>query len=183
MKKTIPTLYTERLELSEVLLKDIPLITQYANNTRIAAMTLNIPYPYTEKDAHLWLNIAQKGAQSGRHLILALRHKATGAFMGGVDLVVTSRHNRAELAYWLGEPFWGQGFMTEAVSKMMEYAFEELQIQKVYAVCFDFNIGSSAVMQKAGLKYEGMMKDHMKKGDKYITTVQYGLTRDDYLKN
>ena len=97
--KTYPQLETERLLLREPQVRDIPHIVHYANHPSVFEMTLNIPSPYAEKDAVFWLNMAQQGFAKRNHFIFAMALKETDAFAGGIGLVITPKHNRAEAGY------------------------------------------------------------------------------------
>jgi RimJ/RimL family protein N-acetyltransferase len=175
-----PTLETERLRLSALKATDISTIVQLANNVNIARYTRNLPYPYFEKDAIFWLNLAHQGIQGGSKLVVAIRDKASDEFMGGTGLHINERHHRAELGYWIGEPFWGKGYVTEAAKAMIDYAFDKLNLNRVQAHHMKENVGSGRVMQKAGLLYEGEMVEHEFKSGVYHTLVAYGITKRQY---
>ena len=179
--ETFPILETERLRLSVPQAADIPTIVELANNLNIAKYTQNLPYPYAEKDAIYWLNLAQQGMQNGSKLVLAIREKATNTFMGGIGLHINDRHHRAELGYWIGEPFWGKGYVTEAARAMMQYGFEELKLNRIQAHYMKQNIGSGRVMEKAGMQREGELVEHQFKYGVYHTIVAYGITKTQYL--
>ncbi len=104
-----PAIETARLRLTELGSGDIPRIVQLAANPRVSDYTLNLPFPYAEKDAIYWLNLAHQGCANGTHFIFAIRLKPDNAFIGGIGLTLERRFNRAELGYWLGEPYWNRG--------------------------------------------------------------------------
>ncbi|MEM1327865.1 MAG: GNAT family protein [Bacteroidota bacterium] len=178
-----PTLETERLRLSKLKVADIPTIIQLANNINIAKYTQNLPNPYFEKDAVFWINLAHQSIQNGSKVILAIRNKATDAFMGGMGLHVNSQHHRAELGYWIGEPFWGKGFVTEAVHTMMKYGFNELNLHRIHAHYVKENVGSGRVMEKVGMKREGELLEHQYKYGVYHTIVAYGITKEQFFNS
>ena len=176
----IPTLTTQRLSLGELFAADIPTIVQYAGNPNVAEHLLNLPHPYYEKDAIFWINMAQQGWADGTKCIFGIRQKDTKAFMGGVGLHIDARFNRAELGYWIAEPFWGKGYMSEAVGTVIQYGFEEVELNKIYAIHLLDNPASGKVMQKNGMVKEGEMKEHVKTRKGYQDIAQYGLTRGLY---
>ncbi len=175
-----PEIETGRLQLNELRPKDIPRIVKYASNKKIWDTTLNIPFPYTEQDAVYWLNLAHQGFKEGDQVIFAIRLKPALEFIGGISLTVDKRFDRAEIGYWLAEPFWGQGFMTEAARSLVTYGFEQLGLNKITSSHFETNPASGKVLVKSGLKKEGELKEHIKKHSAYHTLVVYGLTQKEY---
>ena len=176
-----PLLKTERLCLRALKASDIPNIISLANNAKVADMTLNIPHPYQEKDAINWISTACEGFEDQSHFIFAIASMEEDQFLGGVGLRRNTRFNRAELGFWLGEPFWNRGYITEVVGKVLEFGFDELKLNKIYAVHLPENPASGRVMQKNGMIEEGRLAEHLKKGDQYLDVIQYRLTRTEYI--
>lgn len=175
-----PLIETKRLLLNKLIVEDVPAITRFANNPNIASQTLNLPYPYTEKDALFWISMAEHGFKSRSNFIFAIRLKETNGFIGGMGLAPEPEFSRTEIGYWLAEPFWNQGFATEALAAMIGFGFEELQLNKVCASHFRTNPASGRVMEKCGMIKEGELKEHVKRKDVYYDMVVYGLTRRDF---
>ncbi len=99
----------------------------------------------------------------------------SGELIGGVGLIITSAHRRAEIAYWLGVPYWNQGYMTEAASALVEYGFTKMSLHKITASHFARNPASGRVMQKLGMTQEGLLRQDVHKGDGFEDMVLYGL--------
>lgn len=175
-----PILETKRLRLRKPAVKDIPLIVKYANNPKIAEMTLNIPHPYQEKDAKWWIDVAKKGFENNDHFIFAIFLKSTNRFMGGIGLEINTEFNRAELGFWIGEPFWNQGYISEATKEVLRFGFEELGLNKIIAHHFLNNPASGKVMRKNGMIKEGELKEHIKKEGVYKSLALYRLTQTEY---
>lgn len=176
----LPHLHTDRLILGKIYASDIPKIIEYAGNIKVAETTLNIPHPYQEKDAVFWINIANKGFENKTQFTFGIRIKSTNEFIGGIGLKVNKRFERAELGYWVAEPFWNKGYTTEAVSAILKFGFKTINLHKIYAMYLVENPASGKVMIKNGMIKEGELKDHTKKGEKYRSLFQYRLTRDEY---
>ena len=100
--------------------------------------------------------------------------------MGAIGLVVQPEHSRAALGYWIGVPYWGQGYATEAGREVVRYAFDELGLNRVYAFHFTRNPASGRVLQKIGMVYEGVRRAHTLKGSEYLDDEAYGILRDDH---
>lgn len=178
--KTLPELSTERLNLSALTAVDIPLIVWYANNREVAKYTANIPHPYAEKDAVFWLNMANAGVKQNNHFVFALRDKETNAFMGGMGLRLHAQFKRAELGYWLAEPFWGQGFTTEAAAAVIRFGFEQLKLRKINARHIVVNGASGKVMVKNGMQLEGTLRREMVRDGKEHDVMVYGLLAEEF---
>jgi len=124
--------------------------------------------------------MANKGFRAKDNYIFAIRNKQDLFFMGGIGLKVEKDHNRAELGYWLGEPFWKKGYTTEATTAIIKFGFKELQLNKIVATYIDTNLASGRIMVNNGMNKEATLKDHDIKNGKYVTLIQYGLTKKEY---
>lgn len=177
-----PILETERLSLGNLKVSDISRIIQFAGNKKIADMTLNIPHPYEERHAIHWIDMANKGIENKTAYIFAVRLKKEGEFIGGMGLHAAELYDRAELGYWIAEPYWNSGYATEALGAILEFGFNELQLNKIFATHLVNNPASGKVMIKNGMIKEGELVDHYKTDGKYESVIQYRLTKKEYQK-
>ncbi len=92
---------------------------------------------------------------------------------------MTAGH-RAELGYWIGEPFWNHGYCTEAARAFLDYAFGAVGLVRVHASHFSRNPASGRVMRKIGMKYEGCRRCHAKKWDKLEDLDLYGILKEEW---
>ncbi|NJL44272.1 MAG: GNAT family N-acetyltransferase [Nitrosarchaeum sp.] len=98
--------------------------------------------------------------------------------MGVISLMLTPAHYRAGMGYWLGKPFWGHGYTSEAVRMLIDYHFETRPgLQKIMADCFTYNTASARVMQKAGMQYEGTLRRHyyQRWSNTFMDVHSYGI--------
>ena len=181
MQKTI-ILKSERLTLSIPKVADIPSIVEYAGHEKVAATTQNMPHPYAQKDAVFWINMAEEGLKTQTHYIFGIRINSTSEFVGGIGITINQAFDRGELGYWIGVPFWNKGYTTEATKLILQFGFEQLKLNKIYAVHLVGNLSSGKVMLKNGMIKEGELKEHYKKGDEYRSVIQYRLTKGEYNK-
>jgi RimJ/RimL family protein N-acetyltransferase len=172
-------LRTTRLLLAPLRVEDIPKIVEYAGNEKVSRYTLNIPHPYLEKDAIYWLNLAHQGRKSGEKYIFSIRDGETEAFMGGIGLHVNKAFSHAELGYWIAEPFWNKGFVSEAAAAVIRFGFEELDLRRVAAHYVAVNGASGKVMANAGMQKEGVLRQHMFRNGTYHDVVYYGILREE----
>ncbi|MHB8896797.1 MAG: GNAT family N-acetyltransferase [Candidatus Geothermincolia bacterium] len=147
-------------------------ITRYANNLKIYRMTLALPYPYSPKDAREWI-VLNQAEQHHRHPGMAsFAIDIDGEAVGCVGMSDIEVH-KAEIGYWLGEEFWGQGIATQALRLATRYGFNELGLRRIFASVFTFNKASIRVLEKAGYKYEGCLRKNEIKDGRLIDTIIY----------
>lgn len=162
--------------------EDAPIVTQLAGEKEIAATTLRIPHPYEPGMAELWIAGLQQLRVEGRAACFGICVHQGRELIGCIGLEILREHGRAELGYWIGKPFWGRGYATEASAAMIEYAFDMLHLHRVYASHFATNAASGRVLEKIGMKHEGVLREHVEKWGCYHDSVQWGLTEADYLQ-
>ncbi|KQZ15207.1 GCN5 family acetyltransferase [Mesorhizobium sp. Root554] len=145
-----PTLVTERLVMRAPCEADIADLVQLADNRHVAEMLARMPHPYGPDEARAFLAAAQ-GRRSG--VAYALTLKNSGAFIGCAGLNTTDRG--LELGYWIGEPYWRQGYATEAAHALVDLAFTRASIQVLHASTRVINPSSRRVIHKCGFQYAG----------------------------
>ncbi|MCR8641107.1 GNAT family N-acetyltransferase [Paenibacillus sp. N1-5-1-14] len=173
---------TNRLRLRRFELEDAGQVQALAGDVEIARTTLFIPHPYPDGVAETWIESTHQNIEAGTSYAFAMIHKETNLLIGAMTIGVTRHHDRGELAYWIGKPYWNQGYGTEAAARVMQYGFEQLGLNRVWAAAMTKNPGSSNIMKKIGMQYEGLFKEHVNKWDVYEDLVFYGLSKRDYEK-
>lgn len=167
----------QRLRLGRIRQSDIPLIVSYANNKNISDNVLTLPYPYTEENALQWIKMSEDGFEKEKDYIFGIYLNETDEFIGGIGLHTDKAHFKAELGYWIAEPFWNKGFASEAGIEILKFGFESLNLNKIYASHFLFNPASEKVLQKIGMTKEATLKDHYFKNGKFETVGLYCVLR------
>ncbi len=149
-----PVLLSERLVLRAPHKEDIDALAHLANNAKVATMVSRMPHPYTVADAADFVRRAHNGAIG--KAVFAITKADNCAFMGCCGLEVDPNTPcRGEIGYWLGEPYWGQGYATEAAQVLVDMAFREDAITMLDARCRVVNAASRRVIQKCGFQYQG----------------------------
>ena len=100
--------------------------------------------------------------------------------IGAIGVVVRPQHDKGELGYWIGEPYWGRGFATEAAGAIIRYGFETFDLNRLSAVHFARNPASGRVLQKNGMRHEGSLRQDLKKWDEYVDVEVYGILRSEW---
>ena len=176
---TYPELKTNRLILRAFKLSDANDVQRLAGDRAIADTTANVPYPYADGIAEEWIATHQNVFEQKKGIIFAIELQATKELVGTIGLMKLSENHQAELGYWIGKPFWNQGYCTEAGFAALDYAFTDLNLIRVYARHLPRNPASGKVMQKLGMAYEGCQKQHAKKWDKFEDLDLYGILKSD----
>lgn len=177
---TFPKLKTARLVLSKLSMQDIPAIVTYAGNKKVAETTLNIPHPYSEEDAVFWINKAREGFENKTQYTFAIRILTDDKFIGGIGLIVNQEKQQATLGYWVAEPFWNNGYATEAVGAILDFGFKTVELLKISATYLVDNPASGKVMLKNGMTSEGELPDQIKKGTRYKKLIQYSMRKAEF---
>ncbi|GIE33146.1 N-acetyltransferase [Actinoplanes italicus] len=149
-------LTTARLRLRPFRIEDAPAVHAYAADPEV------VRYmdwgPNTAADTERFMAEAVTPAD-GVHLFAVERD---GAVIGAVQVRVTSvLHARGEMGYVLARPAWGHGYATEAAAAVLGFAFDRLDLHRLAATCDPGNEGSRRVLEKAGLSYEGHLRDYL----------------------
>lgn len=174
-----PTIETERLILRPFQISDAARVKELAGAYEIYRPTLNIPHPYEDGVAERWIASHASRFYGGEGLDLAVTLKADGLLIGSIGLGASPKHQRAEIGYWIGVPYWGKGYCTEAAIEMIRYGFEVMHLHKITSSHMEWNTASGRVMQKAGMHREGALVDHVFKDDAYQTMVLYGILKGE----
>jgi ribosomal-protein-alanine N-acetyltransferase len=137
-----------------------------------------IPFPYSVEDAE---SFVRRSKQENPPMTFAIEYN--GELAGVVGLVKQTDIYRltAEIGYWVGEPLWGKGIATNAVTLMTNYGFNELKLVRIFTGVFDFNIASQRVLSKAGFKLEGIFENSVVKNGEIIDEYRYAKINPIFL--
>jgi RimJ/RimL family protein N-acetyltransferase len=147
---SIPVLETKRLALRAPRLEDAKMVAALANDRRIAENTARIPHPYKVSDAEGFITGANKSG--GEAAFLIALHDDT--IIGACGLM--DQDGTPELGYWLGVPYWGKGYATEAMHAVIDYAFSDLGHEALQAGARVTNPASRRVLEKCGFQWTGV---------------------------
>ncbi|KQB98834.1 GNAT family N-acetyltransferase [Pedobacter sp. Hv1] len=155
-------------------------IQQLANNPLIAQNLKDVfPHPYALANAEEFMALAKQGV---------LGH-VFGIFVDetfiGVCRVVPHGdiyRNNAEIGYWIGEPYWGKGYATQTVQLLTDFAFNELQVLRVFAGVFSPNKASMRVLEKAGYTLEAVLKSAIVKNEVILDEHLYRIFNPNHQK-
>lgn len=176
----IPSLQTERLILRPFSLKDASDVKRLAGDPAIADTTLNIPHPYADGMAEEWIETHQSTFDGGVGVTFAITLRQSGELAGAIGIRKNMRFNRAEMGYWMGKPYWGKGYCTESAKAVIVYGFDEMELNRIFAYHLTRNPASGRVMEKAGMSYEGHLRQHTLRKGVYEDLKLYAILRDEF---
>jgi len=157
---------------------DATTIARLLNNKKIWDNLRDyIPFPYTESDANNFISMVSKEEPQQTFGI-----EADGLLCGAIGLVLPGDvyQKTGELGYWLGEPFWGQGIITEAIRLITIYGFEQFNLERMYAAVFEYNKASMKVLEKNGYILEGISRNAIYKNNKLFDEYRYALLKKEH---
>jgi len=165
-------LETNRLILRPLGPRDIQSMTAWLSDYDVARMTSRVPHPYADDDAEAFV-------AAGEPHRFVITRKKDGVFMGLTGLHAGDDY---EFGYWLGKPFWGQGYATEAAHRLVTYAFEALGLETVHAGWFCDNAASGHVLAKLGARHNGSNMRACRARGMEVLCHDMLLTRADFLR-
>jgi RimJ/RimL family protein N-acetyltransferase len=177
-----PVLRTERLVLRPFELRDAPDVQRLAGAHEVADTTLNIPHPYPDGGAELWIATHPAAWAARAGVTYAIVDAVSDSLHGAIGLVLAAPHQRAELGYWIGTPFWNRGYCTEAGRALVSFGFDALGLHRIEARHFTRNPASGRVMQKIGMTLEGVHRDAFYRRERFETVAMYGMLRSEWLE-
>jgi RimJ/RimL family protein N-acetyltransferase len=178
-----PEITTERLILRPFTLSDAPLVQQLAGDEAIASTALNIPHPFEDGMAEEWISTHQPDYEARKAANFAIVLADERRLIGAAGLSIISSDSRAELGYWIGKPYWGYGYASQAAQALIHFGFEVLSVNRIYATCLKRNIASARVLQKLGMAHEGTLRQHVYHRGRFQDLEEYGLLKEDFTSN
>lgn len=164
----IPTSYGEIRRWGR---HDMDALVKYANNRKV---WLNLrdafTHPYTAASADTFLTLVERQNPT-TFFAIATRQEAIGGI--GISLNHDVHRLTAEMGYWLAEPYWGKGIMTETVARFTDHAFERFQLVRIYAEPYANNSASCRVLEKAGYVLEGRLRSSVIKDGRILDQFLY----------
>jgi len=160
----------KKSEIREWRQEDKKSLMKNANNIKVAMMVKDrFPYPYTAAAADAWLKMVI-GETPQTNFAIIIKGKTVGGI--GFESQGDIFRRSAEIGYWLGEKYWGNGIMTEVVQAVTAYAFYNFDLCRLYAGVMDTNTASIRVLEKSGYQFEGRLKKSI---------IKFGQTFDQLL--
>ena len=154
---------------------DLASLVKYANNPNISNfLTDKFPHPYTEENGKAFIAFA-----TDDNPIHIFAIDINGEAVGGIGIHPQSdvQQKNAELGYWLGEPFWGNGIITKAILQIVDFGFKTYSINRIFARPYGTNLASKKVLEKAGFKFEAKFEKTFYKNGEFLDELVYSIRK------
>jgi len=172
----VPRLSTDRLVLRPFEVIDGPAVERLAGAREVADTTLTIPHPYPAGGAAQWIARHAGAWERRENLALAICTQGpSSALLGAISLHLSLPHQHGEIGYWIGAASWGKGFATEAAQALVAYAFGELRLHRIEGRHFTRNPASGRVLQKLGMRLEGVHRDAFLRWGEFEDVAVYAV--------
>jgi RimJ/RimL family protein N-acetyltransferase len=153
---TAPVLETERLTLRASRPDDAKMIATLANDRRVAENLRRLPHPYSLADAQSFVTAANATADEIALVITVRGAAAEPGDVVGACGIAGMDGETPEIGYWLGVPFWGNGYATEVARALVDYSFDTVGFEVLYAGARVSNPASRRVLEKCGFQWAGV---------------------------
>lgn len=174
----MPRLESERLLLRPPSLGDAPAIARWLGDYETAKNLATSPFPITTRDAEHLVKKAIEDQAKGEAYSFAILRKDSGRLLGFCSLTLTD--GSYTLNYWLGRPFWGHGLTTEALKKVLSFAFRDLKAERIEAAWVDDCPASGRVLGKLGFVPVTSLCQHIPARGEKALGHRMRLLRHDY---
>ena len=180
MLRHLPSLRTERLRLRPFVAEDADAIHQLAGVRELADTAISIPHPFSLAAAKSWIAGLPHFFRTGTGVQFALALKSSTELIGSVALeAIDSQNAHAELTFWVGAPWRGVGYATEAAGETIRFGFSQLSLNCIYAHHLARDPESGHVLRKLGMKQEGVLRQRVRKWGVFEDLVLYAILRED----
>ncbi len=172
---------SERLLLRPIEDKDVDDITEILSNPAISKYNTNIPYPYTRENALYFIQDSKDKLQKGTYYRFAIVWRESNKMIGMVSLFhVNKTDNNGEVGIWLSKDFWGKGIVSETANLFLEFAFDEMSLNKVYGITVSKNIRAKKVFAKLKFKLVGKLREQAFMDNEYVDVLYFDLLKSEY---
>jgi ribosomal-protein-alanine N-acetyltransferase len=175
-----PRIETERLVLRPLEMADAEGIYEYAKEPEVTKYVIFETHKSLE-DTYAFLREVDQWRKEASNAVWGIRLRLDEKFVGTVGLHrYEPEHKSVEIGYATGIPYWNKGYTTEAVQALIRQVFNTTDMNRIHAHHYLPNTASGRVMEKAGMKYEGVLRQRAFIKGEFRDLVMYGILRNDY---
>ncbi|CQR70833.1 Putative ribosomal N-acetyltransferase YdaF [Sporomusa ovata DSM 2662] len=175
-----PAIETDRLILRQLLTDDATILLQYWSAPEVTEYLTLEPFKKLE-EAVAMIELLNSLPESNQGIRWAITSRQEGKVLGTCGFHnYNPEHCRAEMGYELGQAYWRQGFMTEALTAILHYGFEKMAVNRIEAFVNVGNIKSTGTLEKMGFKLDGLLREYEFARGKFVDQYCYSLLKSDY---
>ena len=169
------------VNLRELSINDAVDISRIMTYT-ISKSLWQVPYPSTVENAVNFINSCHRDFKSLKAVNFAIQYKynpeAVNRLVGTISLKnIDSDNKKANMGYWIGEQYWGNGIATESVKLVINYAFSVLGLEEICAYVYSENKASIRVLEKNGMKKKEEVNEYNQMSGRYKNTIKFAIQR------
>ena len=177
----LPTLQTKRLILREMTLDDASGVFKYSSDPEVLKLVGGKVHKAVRDSEEFLKEICEK-CERREIIIWGIWHKEDGRLIGDCGFIKWEvSQARAELDYLLSREYWNRGLMTEAITEVIHFGFERMQLSRIQGICEIANVASARVMEKAGMRFEGVLRSYIQHDGKALDMKMYSIVRKDWI--
>ncbi|WP_440117767.1 GNAT family N-acetyltransferase [Paenibacillus sp. QZ-Y1] len=175
-----PVLETERTLLRPITYADLEDMYRYCAVPAVSEYTTWDAHQ-SKEDTKAFIDVLMSQYENNKLGPWGIEDKQTNKLIGSCNyLGCDSNSMKVELGYVLSNEYWGQGITTEAVRRIIQFGFEDIGLERIQAKCMVNNIGSAKVMEKAGMKFEGVLRNFMRVKNELQDLKMYAILKEDF---
>lgn len=171
-------LQTERLILRDLVPDDWTAIHTYTSMPEVTTYTAWGPNTEADTQAYIQQVVNWQQEQPRQHYELGIQLQGNPTLIGGIGIHLQSTN--AEIGYVLHPQYQGSGYVTEAAQALLSYAFDKLNVHRIYATCRPANTASAKVMTKLGMTREGVLRQHWYYKGEFHDSYLYSILSTEY---
>ncbi len=176
----LPELETERLLLRKMSLDDTGDVFKFSKDPEVFKFVGRKAHQTIEDSKEFLKEIFEK-YKSQEIIVWGLFYKERNKLIGDYGFINWHKQQaRAELDYLLSREYWNQGLMTEAVKEVIRFGFEKMQLNRIQAMCEIANAASARVMEKAGMQFEGVLRNYIQHEGKPLDMKMYSIIGSEW---
>lgn len=176
----LPTLETERLLLRDLTLEDAEDLFEYASDPDVSRYNIWSVHKSLE-DSKRFLSTVMEQYKNHELADWGIIHKADKKLIGTCGLASWIQdQRRAEIGYVLSKKYWGKGYMLEAVHPVIAFGFQMMKLNRIEGRCILLNTASARVMEKVGMKFEGVLRQHLFTKGSFYDVKMYSILKEEW---
>ncbi len=176
----LPTLQTKRLILRKMTLDNAEDVFKYSSDPEVFRFVGGKVHE-TIKDSEEFLKEISEKHERQETIVWGVVYKERCKLIGDCGFIKwDASQARAELDYLLSREYWNRGLMTEAVKEVIRFGFEKMQLNRIQGICEIANIASACVMEKAGMQFEGVLRNYIQHDGRPLDMKMYSIVRKEW---
>lgn len=177
----LPSISGELIRVRRLKRQDIHSLQNNANDENISKFIPFIPHPYTLNNARKWINLTHRMARSNNAYHFGITLIETNEIIGMIGLKnINLLDLNAEIEYWVGSKYWKRGIASEALNLILKFAFNDLNLVRVYAFVPEKNIASIRLLDKFRFTKEGIFRKVYRADNEWNNVFGYGILNDEF---